>query len=278
MKNYYELLEIPPTSSSEEVKKAFRAQIARYHPDKVQHLGKEFQAMAADRAAELTEAYRILSDAGRRVEYDKARAARPSSGARPPAPPSSSSPEAVGPSAPAAAPKAGSAGDARPSREAPVGQFVQERASRDEFVRKATIDRFRQTFAQVAGTGYDESQVRGFDFASIPKPKLFGRGKGPRLLGRFVSRVDADSVAEAWSQAGKWGAPSGEEICVILMGTALATPRELADAIAEQRRRPARGGKVTLIPVNSSVWDAHMPTDAPAVAKDVLARLRSGKS
>src|SRR6185295_20294563 len=56
----------------DEVKKAFRLQIARYHPDKVQHLGKEFQSMAADRAAERTEAYRILSDEGRRAEYDRA--------------------------------------------------------------------------------------------------------------------------------------------------------------------------------------------------------------
>ena len=70
-KTYYDLLEIPPTSSSDEVKRAFRLQIARYHPDKVQHLGKEFQAMAAERAAELTEAYRILSHEGRRAEYDR---------------------------------------------------------------------------------------------------------------------------------------------------------------------------------------------------------------
>ncbi len=61
-KSYYELLDLPPTASSEDIKKAFRQQIARYHPDKVQHLGKEFQDMAADRAAELTEAYRILSN------------------------------------------------------------------------------------------------------------------------------------------------------------------------------------------------------------------------
>ena len=72
--NYYELLEIAPDASADEVKKSFRAQIARYHPDKVQHLGKEFQSMAAERAAGLTEAYRILSDEGRRAEYDRARA------------------------------------------------------------------------------------------------------------------------------------------------------------------------------------------------------------
>ena len=75
MKDYYRLLEIAPAAPQDEVKRAFRLQIARYHPDKVQHLGKEFQAMAADRAAELTEAYRILSDAGRRAEYDRARSA-----------------------------------------------------------------------------------------------------------------------------------------------------------------------------------------------------------
>ncbi len=73
MKDYYQLLEIAASASADEIKRAFRSQIAKYHPDKVHHLGKEFQDMAADRAAELTEAYRILSDAGRRAEYDRAR-------------------------------------------------------------------------------------------------------------------------------------------------------------------------------------------------------------
>jgi curved DNA-binding protein CbpA len=276
LKNYYELLEIPPASSSEEIKRAFRVQIARYHPDKVQHLGLEFQAMAADRAAELNEAYRILSDEERRADYDRLRAA----GAPfelPPTAPSPSAPKARGPSAATVAPEPADATDDRPARPERSGQFVEEQASRDRFVRRATIDRFRQAFVKVAGATYDESQFLGFDFASSPKRKLFGRSKGPRLLGRFVSRVDAHSVAEAWTQAGRWTVPAGEEICVILMGTALATARELADAIAEQRRRPARGGRVTLIPVNSSVWDAHMPTDAPAVAKDLLANLRNGR-
>ena len=48
VKNYYELLDLAPTATSDEIKRAFRLQIARYHPDKVQHLGKEFQDMAAD--------------------------------------------------------------------------------------------------------------------------------------------------------------------------------------------------------------------------------------
>lgn len=264
LSNYYELLEIPPTASADEVRKAFRRQIARYHPDKVQHLGREFQTMAADRASQLTEAYRILSDERLRAEYDQARAAAAILQAAPPA----SEP----------------AGGARPSPHAPApsparkpgDQFVQERTSRDQFVRSATIDRFRQALAQAVSGGYDESSVRGFDVACVPKPKLFARASRPRVLGRFVPRVDAAAVADAWVQAAAWNVPRGEEICVILMGTVLAPPQELAAAIAEQRRRPARGGKVTLIPVDARVWNAHMPSDAPAVAKDILTRLRSG--
>lgn len=272
MKNYYELLEIARDAPADEVKKSFRAQIAKYHPDKVHHLGKEFQAMAADRAAELTEAYRILSDAGRRAAYDAT--------LTPGAPAA-----ATATAAPATAPSPPPPEPARPIVEEPpppssgTSQFDLERARRDTFVRKATMDRFRQAFAQVAGAGYDEATVRGFDFASAPKSRLFGRGKGPALLGRFVSRVDASTVSSAWADAGRWNAPSGDEICVILMSTALATPRELADAIHEQRRKMARASSkvITLIPVDSSVWDAHMPTDAPPVAKELLSRLRSGK-
>src|SRR5437763_17057562 len=77
MKTFYQVLEIAPSAAAGEIKRAFRLQIARYHPDKVQHLGKEFQAMAAERAAELTEAYRILSNEAGRAEYDRTLAAGP---------------------------------------------------------------------------------------------------------------------------------------------------------------------------------------------------------
>ena len=39
-KNHYDVLEVAPRAPADEIKRAFRAQIARYHPDKVQHLGK----------------------------------------------------------------------------------------------------------------------------------------------------------------------------------------------------------------------------------------------
>jgi curved DNA-binding protein CbpA len=270
LKNYYELLEIAPTATADEVKRAFRAQIAKYHPDKVQHLGKEFQAMAADRAAELTEAYRILSDDGRRAEYDRAfaEAGAHSAVVAPP----TAAPAAAAAAEPSARP---SAPPPPPGQAPPIGpQFRQERATRDEFVRKATMGRLRVALESVGG--YDEADARGFDIALVPKKKLFSSNKNPRLLGRFVSTVDREAVADAWAQAAKWA--GAEEACVLLMGTSLAPAGELATEIGDQRKKHgrARGGKLVLIPVDARDWDARMPLDAPPVAKVLLAKLKSG--
>ena len=270
VKNYYELLEVPPNASADEVKKAFRQQIARYHPDKVQHLGQEFQAMAAERAAELTEAYRILSDEGRRAEYDRTRGDGTPAAAAAPPPAAARAPEESRP----ATDTSSSSGPAPEAAASASGRsFKHERDTRDVFVRKATLERFRAAFAPLV-SDYDQAQERPFDIVCVPKPKLFARSKAPRLLGRFVSSVNGKSVAETWLQAVKWGGSSGDEICVFLMGSEIAPPRELAEAIAEQRRKTR--GKVTLIPIDARNWDAHVPTDAPDVAKTLLARLRGG--
>jgi curved DNA-binding protein CbpA len=268
-KSYYELLDLPSSASSDDIKKAFRQQIARYHPDKVQHLGKEFQDMAADRAAELTEAYRILSNDASRAEYNR------TLGAAPPASPSAAA--APGPThAPAPAPKAESdAPDGRSSPESAAGPdsqkgaFHEERASRDDYLRKAALNRFQHAVEAVGD--YDPSSLRGFDIALVPKSKMFGRSKNPRLLGRYVSMVDGSAVADAWVQAGKW---SAEEICVFLLGTALASAGELARAIAEQRKKTR--AKVTVIPVDARDWGSYIPNDAPEIAKSLLARLKRG--
>jgi hypothetical protein len=261
-KNFYDLLEIGPTASADEVKRAFRQQIARYHPDKVQHLGDEFQQLAADRAAELTEAYRILSDARRRAEYDgelsgaATTAGSPEAPRRAPASPSGAQPEPMS--------------DGPPVGKGPA--FLHERATRDEFVRKAAIGRFRQAIAAVGGD-YSETSARGFDGAWLPKSKIFSRNTGPRLVVRFVSRVDGESVVSAWTHAIRW-APDAD-VCVFLMGAGMASASELASAVAEQRRKAARG-RVIVVPVDARAWDAHLPTDAPPVAKTVVKQLRGG--
>jgi len=268
-KTHYEQLELASTATAEEIKRSFRSLIARYHPDKVQHLGQEFQQMAAERAAELTEAYRILSDAERRSEYD-----RTLTGAGP----QQARPSTTAPSASPAAPET-VVSDARSTpprpaieedRPAEPHAFREERASRDEYMRKASLSRVRHAVDAIGG-GYDEATLRGFELAFVPKSKLFGRSKHPRLLGRFLSQVDGPAVSEAWTQAGKW---TSDDVCVLLLGSSLAPARELATAIAEQRRRSR--AKVTLIPVDARDWSAHVPTDAPDIAKALLTRLKGG--
>ena len=70
VKSCYEVLEISSTASPGEIRHAFRRALARYHPDKVQHLGAEFHEIAAAKTAEITEAYRTLSNPSARADYD----------------------------------------------------------------------------------------------------------------------------------------------------------------------------------------------------------------
>src|SRR5439155_19486655 len=109
-------------------------------PEQVQHLGGEFQEMAGDRAAELTEAYRILSDGGRRKEYDDAVAAAGGQASRADAPP-----QQGGAPEPAAA-QSGPPPPSGAAAEAGKGQQVHhELASRDEFGLKATMSLLLQS-------------------------------------------------------------------------------------------------------------------------------------
>lgn len=272
VKNYYQLLGVVAAASIDDVKRAFRQQIARYHPDKVQHLGQEFQDMAADRAADLTEAYRILSNQALRQEYDRKREIEAPRG--PQTAGASQAPDRVETVPEPALEPPSSAANAPAG---PRAQFRQERARKDVFVKQASLTRFRQAMRAALGTSYDEVEVQGFDVGCVPKSRLFARVKGPRLLAQWVPRVDGAAVNAAWTRAAvaKWQAPSRDDVCVFLIGSEISPPGELADAIAEQRRRPLRGPKVTLIPVDMRDWDARMPVDAPAVAKQVMARLKN---
>jgi DnaJ like chaperone protein len=53
----YTILEIEETATDEEVKKAFRKMAVKYHPDKVHHLGPEFQKDAQEKFKKINEAY-----------------------------------------------------------------------------------------------------------------------------------------------------------------------------------------------------------------------------
>lgn len=54
---YSELLELKGDLSVENIKKKYREQQAKYHPDKVSHLGAEFQQIAERKTREINNAY-----------------------------------------------------------------------------------------------------------------------------------------------------------------------------------------------------------------------------
>ena len=53
----YKILEIIPTATDENVKKAYRRMAMKYHPDKVSHLGDEFRKTADEKFKKVNEAY-----------------------------------------------------------------------------------------------------------------------------------------------------------------------------------------------------------------------------
>ncbi|MEK7474204.1 MAG: DnaJ domain-containing protein [Candidatus Coatesbacteria bacterium] len=66
MRNYYEVLQVFPNATQQEIKDAFRFLLFRYHPD--HNKGKE--EWAVEQTMSLVEAYHILSDSARRLHHD----------------------------------------------------------------------------------------------------------------------------------------------------------------------------------------------------------------
>lgn len=63
-KDYYRILHVAPTASTEEIKKAFRKLAQIHHPDK-----NKGAASSAERFEDIYEAYLVLKDRKKRTEY-----------------------------------------------------------------------------------------------------------------------------------------------------------------------------------------------------------------
>ena len=68
-RDYYEILEVEPTATDEEIKKSYRKLALKYHPDK--HIGNEEEAQK--RFQEIVSAYGVLKDPVERQWYDQHR-------------------------------------------------------------------------------------------------------------------------------------------------------------------------------------------------------------
>ena len=65
-KDYYDILQVSKNSSKEEIKKAYRKQALKYHPDK-----NPGDATAEEKFKEAAEAYEVLSNDDKRSRYDR---------------------------------------------------------------------------------------------------------------------------------------------------------------------------------------------------------------
>jgi hypothetical protein len=269
LRNYYELLSVQRDAPAGEIKKAFRREIAKYHPDKVQHLGREFQEMAAGIAADLTEGYRILMDAALRAKYDDQLVAG-AVATPPPRPAASPSPSAPPPTEPAPAPSfsAPAAGVAPPPR--PTAGV--------DFVRRATLSKVQEAIDAVLANA-TPFRSPAFDIALVTKPKkgLFRKAEDAIcLLVRFVAQVDPEAVATYWPAAMKARAPGAAGCVLMLIGNGMAPAKELSAAITELRRNSGKPGPV-LVPVDVRDWEALFPPETPTSVRTIIQRLREEK-
>ncbi len=62
VKDPYEILGVSKSATQEEIRSAYRRQARRYHPDRVLHLGEEFQQLAKEKFQDIQRAYESLSN------------------------------------------------------------------------------------------------------------------------------------------------------------------------------------------------------------------------
>jgi hypothetical protein len=270
LKTHYELLGIETTAGADEIKKAFRREIARYHPDKVIHLGAEFQEMAATRAAELTIAYKTLTDAAMRAEYDAGIAAGVAAPPAPAAGPARSDPEPSSPH-PHYRPPTIEEIKTPPPPTGSRSRFAAERADRDIILRRAIAARAHAAVEALYGK-CETPVVRDFDITMVPlaKPRFLG-APPPRVLVRVVGLANAAAIAEAYTAAARARVHEGKSpVVVLLFSRRIADQTELSkawDTLARQPKAPAAPGEVTVIPVDVADWSCRLPPNSSAAVR-----------
>ena len=247
-RTHYELLSLDPSAELAAIKSAFREQIARYHPDKVAHLGQEFQDLAVQKTAELTAAYKTLTNPARRAEYDSS----------------------------LAAPRQ----QAEPDRSREPGatpRFAVERAGGDDIVQRALTGRVRTVVVDLYGP-VQSHRVRGFDLALVPTatPALM-RSPLPRVFVKLRESIDVRQIKEACVDAIRAGLHvAGSPINILLFGKRLQDEGQILTACETVRsdRSANVPAKTYLVVIDSADWRALFCADAPPALRRFIDRLR----
>lgn len=271
MKTHYELLSLDNTADADAIKKAFRREIARYHPDKVVHLGAEFQDMAATRAAELTVAYKTLSDPALRAEYDASiRAGMPPPHV-PPTPPPEFREQAPAP------PRVDE--DTPPPPPGTKGRFASERADRDLILKRAIAGRVLGIVETLYGK-IETPTLRGFDLAMVPvaKPRFLG-SHPPRVLVKVVDTADAAAITETYGAASRARLHAGKSpIVVLLFARTIAPQLELSkanEAYARARKAPDSPEEVAVVVVDTADWSCRLPPGSSSAVHKLIDQICS---
>jgi len=277
VKTHYELLGLAPGADADAIKKAFRREIARYHPDKVIHLGPEFQEMASARAAELTVAYTTLNDPARRAEYDASLTAPPPAAPAPAAAPSPEPPPA--PQAPVYP-----SGEFRPPtideiKTPPISKsrFEREQKDRDQILTRAIGARVRATVEELYGT-VETPTARGFDLVMVPvaKPRFLGSAP-PRVLVQIVDVADSAALTEAGADAARAKVHAGKSpVIVLVFARRIGAAADLSkawDALGRQRKAPDGPNDLAVVVVDVADWSCRLPPDSSAAVRKLADKI-----